>query len=181
MVVGRFYDRLVEAGGTAIFEEIVEAIGLDWLLVGRAANDKAREELRDTYDKALAYNDENILVLNNYAYFLSLLDRELLVAMNYATTANKLSPNNATYLDTLAWVMHRVGSNDEAKRIMQQALSIDGQRDPDLLAHYGDILWALGEKFMAETYWKKAVERGYDSQRMEEHIAQLKAEPKHDK
>ena len=133
------------------------------------------------YDKALAYNDENILVLNNYAYFLSLLDRELLVAMSYATTANKLSPNNATYLDTLAWVMHRVGSNEEAKRIMQQALSIDGQRDPDLLAHYGDILWALGEKFMAETYWKKAVERGYDSQRMEEHIAQLKTEPKHDK
>lgn len=133
------------------------------------------------YDKALGYDDENVLVLNNYAYFLSLLDRDLLVAMDYAATANKLSPNNATYLDTYAWVMHRVGCNDEAKKIMQQALSIDGQRDPDLLAHYGDILWALGEKFMAETYWKKAVERGYDSQRMEEHIAQLKAEPKPDK
>lgn len=133
------------------------------------------------YDKALEYNSKNVLVLNNYAYFLSLLDRDLLVAMNYASDANKLSPNNATYLDTYAWVMHRVGRNEEAKKIMRQALSIDQQRDPDLLAHYGDILWALGEKFMAETYWKKAVERGYDSQRMEEHIAQLKAEPKPDK
>ena len=55
VVVGRFYDLLVEAGGTAIFEEIVEAIGLDDLLVSRAANDKARREIRDTYDKALEY------------------------------------------------------------------------------------------------------------------------------
>jgi len=55
VVVGRFYDKLVEAGGTALFEEIVEAIGLDALLVSRAANDAAREELRYTYDKALDY------------------------------------------------------------------------------------------------------------------------------
>lgn len=55
VVVGRFYDKLVDIGGTAIFEEIVEAIGLDQLLIGRAANEKAREEIRYTYDKALDY------------------------------------------------------------------------------------------------------------------------------
>ena len=48
VVVGRFYDKLVAAGGTAIFEEIVEAVGLDDLLISRAANDKAREEIRNT-------------------------------------------------------------------------------------------------------------------------------------
>ena len=55
VVVGRFYDRLVDLGGTAIFEEIVEAIGLDRLLTERAANDKARAEMQFTYDKALDY------------------------------------------------------------------------------------------------------------------------------
>lgn len=55
VVVGRFYDKLVDIGGTAIFEEIVEAVGLDRLLTGRAANGKAREELQYTYDKALDY------------------------------------------------------------------------------------------------------------------------------
>lgn len=55
VVVGRFYDRLVDLGGTAIFEEIVEAIGLARLLTERAANDKARAELQFTYDKALDY------------------------------------------------------------------------------------------------------------------------------
>lgn len=55
VVVGRFYDRLVDAGGTALFEEIVEAVGLDKLLIGRAASDQAARELRYTYDKALDY------------------------------------------------------------------------------------------------------------------------------
>jgi len=55
VVVGRFYDLLTAVGGTAIFEEIVEAIGLDSLLTSRAANDKAREEIQATYDKALDY------------------------------------------------------------------------------------------------------------------------------
>lgn len=55
VVVGRYFDKLVEAGGTAIFEEIVEAIGLDELLVSRAADERAGQELRYTYDKALDY------------------------------------------------------------------------------------------------------------------------------
>ena len=61
---------------------------------------------------------------------------------------------------------------------MRQALTISSQRDASLLCHYGDILWALGEKFMAETYWKKAIERGYDSREMEAHIAEIKANTK---
>ncbi|QTL97197.1 D-galactarate dehydratase [Iocasia frigidifontis] len=55
VVVGRFYDSLVEMGGTAIFEEIVEAIGLIDLLTARAVNKRAREEIQYTYDKALEY------------------------------------------------------------------------------------------------------------------------------
>ena len=55
VVVGRFFDKLVDAGGTAIFEEIVEAVGLDHLLTARAASEEARREIQYTYDKALDY------------------------------------------------------------------------------------------------------------------------------
>ena len=48
VVVGRFYDWLTDQGGTAIFEEIVEAIGLDHLLLKRAASEQAAKELRYT-------------------------------------------------------------------------------------------------------------------------------------
>lgn len=55
VVVGHLYDKLVDAGGTAIFEEIVEAIGLIDLLTGRAVNEEAKQELSYTYEKALDY------------------------------------------------------------------------------------------------------------------------------
>ena len=55
VVVGRFFDRLVDAGGTAIFEEILEAIGLGDVLRTRGADDAAKREIAAAYDKALEY------------------------------------------------------------------------------------------------------------------------------
>ena len=126
------------------------------------------------YRKALKYNPDNALVLNNYAYFLSLKDKSLDKALEMAVMAVSLEPNNESYVDTYAWVLHRLGRNEDAKRIMRQALSLSGQRDASLLAHYGDILWALGESFMADTYWQKAVDMGYDSDAMRQHIEEIK-------
>lgn len=55
VVVGRFYDHLVDQGGTAVFEEIVEAVGLGGQLSARAASPEAERQIRDTYEKAMAY------------------------------------------------------------------------------------------------------------------------------
>jgi altronate dehydratase large subunit len=54
-VVGRAFDRLVDLGGSAIFEEVVEMIGLREVLVSRAASPSAAEQLAATYDKAASY------------------------------------------------------------------------------------------------------------------------------
>lgn len=54
-VVGRLFDLLVDAGGRAIFEEIVEQIGLREILMQRAATTAVRDQLARTYDKAEAY------------------------------------------------------------------------------------------------------------------------------
>lgn len=53
--VGRFFDRLVDAGGTAIVEEIVEMIGLGDAILARAATPQARAELEAAYAKAERY------------------------------------------------------------------------------------------------------------------------------
>ena len=51
---------------------------------------------------------------------------------------------------------------------MQQALSLDRGNSAELALHYGDILHALGEDFMAKTYWRKALERGADKEEIEQ-------------
>ena len=52
-VVGRVFDTLVDLGGTAIFEEIMEAVGLRDYLTGRALTPKVAETIGETYDKML--------------------------------------------------------------------------------------------------------------------------------
>ncbi|MGC9223647.1 MAG: UxaA family hydrolase [Terracidiphilus sp.] len=54
-VVGRAFDRLIDLGGSAIFEEVVEMIGLRELMVSRAASPQAAVQLGATYDKMLSY------------------------------------------------------------------------------------------------------------------------------
>lgn len=145
--------------------------------IGDIYHEMGKEQMcfRSYYD-ALLYDENNIPVLNNYAYYLSLTGRGLDKALTMAHLAMSLDKSNATYIDTCAWVLYKMGRLEEAKKLMLRALSLDGQRDADLLAHYGDILWALGEKFMAETYWKKAIDKGYDKATMEKHIKELKGE-----
>lgn len=53
--VGRFYDLLVDAGGTAVFEEVAELIGLRDVLVDRGHDPEAKQQLGASYDKAEAY------------------------------------------------------------------------------------------------------------------------------
>ncbi len=130
------------------------------------------------YDKALRYHADNAMVLNNYAYFLSLEGRNLERALTMITRALALSQNNSTYLDTMAWVLYKLGRYDEAKKYMQQALSLDRQRSADLALHYGDILHALGEEFMAKTYWRKALERGADKEEIERRFLPEKGKQK---
>ncbi len=55
--VGRVFDRIVDAGGSAVFEEVVEMIGLRDVLVDRAANEAARMQVAAAYDKAVAYSE----------------------------------------------------------------------------------------------------------------------------
>lgn len=122
------------------------------------------------YDKALTCDRNNPSALNNYAYFLALEGRNLEQALEMSSRVVDLEPKEPTYLDTHAWVLYCLGRYDEAKRLLQQALSLDGQRSSTLQLHYGDILSALGEHFMAEVYWKRALENGAEAQEVEERI-----------
>ncbi len=126
------------------------------------------------YDKALGYDENNISVMNNYAYFLSLEERELEYALQLASRVVELEPQNPTYMDTYAWVLFKLGRLEEAYAILQQAVSLDGQQSADLQLHYGDLLAALGKGFMAETYWKRALNNGYNAEAIQRRLEGLR-------
>lgn len=122
------------------------------------------------YKKALRHDSGNDVVLNNYAYYLSEMNRDLELALEMSSRANELSPVNPTYLDTQAWIYYKLGRYEEAKKLMLQAVSLDRTGSEVLLLHYGDILYELGEYFMATMYWKRALEKGYDGKEIEKRL-----------
>ena len=72
------------------------------------------------YDSCLVYKPDDAMVLNNYAYYLSLQQRNLDTAEQMSRRSNELEPDNPTYLDTLAWVLYQQGRYAEAKQLMDK-------------------------------------------------------------
>lgn len=126
------------------------------------------------YDRALKLHSDNASLLNNYAYYLSLIRVRLDDALHMAEKANQLSENNATYLDTQAWVLYELGRYEEAREIQRKAIGFNRNNSSELFLHYGDILYKLGENFLAETYWKRALTEGADRKIIEQRLEQLK-------
>lgn len=128
------------------------------------------EETYKAYDQALKYNENNAFVLNNYSYFLTLDKKDLKKAERMAALCIKLEPNNATYLDTYAWVFFMQGNYTLAKIYIENALSKDTENSAELVDHYGDILFMTGDKEKAIEQWKKAKEMGKESKILDEKI-----------
>ena len=108
------------------------------------------------YRRALEIDPENLVVLNNFAYFLSLRRENLEEAERMARLVCQREPTNPTFLDTYAWVLYKQGKYDEARTILELALEHGGEKEAVILEHYGDILWKTGEKERALEFWKKA-------------------------
>ncbi|MBR6283884.1 MAG: tetratricopeptide repeat protein [Muribaculaceae bacterium] len=124
----------------------------------------------DTYEQALTLNPLNAGALNNYAYFLSLCERDLDKAERMAATAIKLYPQSATYLDTYAWVLFKKGDIAGALTQIRAAIEADDEPSADLLDHYGDILEANGEHDLAREQWKRALEIDPDNKELKRKV-----------
>ena len=122
-----------------------------------------KEKSDEMYEKALSYKSSNIPVLNNYSYFLAMEGRDLDKAERMSAQTVKAEPDNATYLDTYAWIFFKQGNYSLARIYLQNALDKTKEPSAELFEHYGDILFMLGEVDEAVTYWQRALEAGSES------------------
>jgi tetratricopeptide (TPR) repeat protein len=131
-------------------------LGEVYSMLGDAYNAiKENEKSDKAYEDALALNPNNEYVLNNYSYYLALRKTNLEKAEKMASLLTKNRPNNATYLDTYAWVLYQEGKYKESKKIMERIFPA-GQINAIHYEHYGDILYQLGDIDEAVEQWQKA-------------------------
>tara|TARA_B100001287_G_scaffold155857_1_gene131114 strand:- start:1687 stop:3381 length:1695 start_codon:yes stop_codon:yes gene_type:complete len=110
------------------------------------------------YDLSLSYNDENVYVLNNYSYYLSLRGEKLELALEMTSRCNELTTNspNSSFLDTYAWVLYKLNLFDQAKVQIEKAIKLE-TNSSTIFDHYGDILYKLGDKTGALLEWQRAL------------------------
>ena len=109
------------------------------------------------YEKVLAMSPNNPLVLNNYAYYLSLRSEKLDKAEKMARSAVDLDPYNQNNLDTYAWVLYQLDKFNEALEWIKKAYDNGGESSGVVVEHYGDILYKLNRKEEALEFWKQAL------------------------
>jgi tetratricopeptide (TPR) repeat protein len=131
---------------------------------------KKHEESDASYEKALTYDASNIYVMNNYAYYLSVRKVRLDRALELSSRSNELQPNNASFLDTKAWIYYVKGDYENAAVWIDKALEHGGMRSGTILEHKGDILFRKGKADDALDFWKRAKEVGGGSEHLEQKI-----------
>lgn len=133
-----------------------------------------KDEAYAAYDSALVYNPSNIGALNNYAYYLSVERRNLDKAEEMSYKTVKAEPNNATYLDTYAWILFEKGNYAEARLYIDDALKSNTEDSNVIIEHCGDIYYMTGDVEGALKFWKQALEKGSTSKTLKQKIQKKK-------
>lgn len=127
---------------------------------------KRSKEAFEAYDNSLKWKEDNIVVLNNYAYYLSELRRDLKRAEQMSFKTVQAEPTNATYLDTYAWILFLQKRYDEARAYIDRALENDNDstNGPSavVIGHAGDIYCMCGDTERAVELWQRALKAGGD-------------------
>ncbi len=103
----------------------------------------------------VAEDPNNFHAWNALGYTLADHGDRLPEALDYIKKAMTLAPDEASIIDSLGWVYYRMGNLDEAAVQLQRAYELSNA-DPEVTAHYGEVLWQQGKHKEARALWEKA-------------------------
>jgi tetratricopeptide (TPR) repeat protein len=98
---------------------------------------------------------EDSAIANALGFILADHSRDLKRADKLINTALKSEPDNPAILDSLGWLEFRRGMARAAAPLLERAFRLD--QDADIGAHWGEVLWSLGEKAKAREAWSRAL------------------------
>lgn len=122
------------------------------------------------YDKAISIDPDNLLALNNCAYYLAVEGRDLDKAEEMSARTIKERPDDATSLDTYAWVMFRKKNYTEAMAYIDKAIANSEDPSEELYHHAGDIYFMNGEPQKALEFWEKALALDPDNELLQRKV-----------
>jgi len=123
----------------------------------------------------LKYNPNSAQGLNALGYILADQTNRYDEAYELIRQALDLAPENPAILDSMGWVLYRMGRPEEALPYLEQAM--ESFPDQEIAAHLGEVLWVLGQKERARDAWRWGLEEDPDSELIPATIERLEAGP----
>ena len=112
----------------------------------------------ETFNKAIEMAPEYHNAMNYLGYMWADINRNLDEAAKHITMANELSPDNASYVDSLGWLYFRQGKFTEALAELQRAAELmKDEPDSTIHEHIGDTHQQLGKADEARAQWEKSL------------------------
>jgi tetratricopeptide (TPR) repeat protein len=113
------------------------------------------EEAEADLRTVLAEEPSNAAALNALGYTLADLTDRYEEAEQLVRRAYELEPDDPAIIDSMGWVAYRLGRLEEAERFLRQALL--RQRNAEIAAHLGEVLWVQGREGDARRVWNEAM------------------------
>jgi len=164
-------DLLIQAGryeeAIAVYTEALDDGYNPDLLYARAmvAEKTGRLDLLEKDLRSMLEREpDHAQALNALGYTLTDATDRHAEAYELIKKALELRPNDFYILDSMGWVLYRLGRLDEAIEYLRKALNI--RQDPEIAAHLGEVLWVRGEREQAKEVWETALQQTPEDTRL---------------
>ncbi len=128
--------------------------------------------LESSLKKLIELRPDNAHAYNALGYTLAERNLRLAEARELIEKALKLSPDDAFIIDSMGWVLYRMGNVQESLKFLRRAFS--ERIDPEIAAHLGEVLWALGERAEADKILGDAAQKHPGNETLNNTIRRLK-------
>lgn len=120
--------------------------------------------LEQDLKKILKQDPNHAQALNALGYTLADRTDRYEEAYTFIKKALDLKPDDFYILDSMGWVLYRLGRLDESIKFLNKALT--ERQDPEIAAHLGEVLWVKGDKAAARDIWEAALQQTPEDTRL---------------
>jgi len=129
--------------------------------------DIAEKDLRIIISK----QPENAAVLNALGYTLADQTERFEEAEALIRQAYILQPDEASIVDSMGWIAYRLGRLAESEKFLRRAWALD--RNPEIAAHLGEVLWVSGQREAARVIWRDGMKVDSENPALKETLRRL--------
>jgi tetratricopeptide (TPR) repeat protein len=130
---------------------------------------RAEADLR----KVLVAEPDNVAALNALGYTLADRTTRYAEALDLIDRARVAEPDNPAIIDSYGWVLYRLGRTKEALVELRRAFAL--QKDPEIGAHLGEVLWVSGDRDAARKVLDDARKLDPKNRSLQRVLAKLRA------